>query len=65
MMIDWEPLAKQLTDTIAGQVDLSPQWRDAFERTPRHRFVPRFWGLDGYNRPTELVDGTNPEQRDQ
>jgi protein-L-isoaspartate(D-aspartate) O-methyltransferase len=63
-MIDWEPLAKQLADAIAAETELEPVWRAVFEQTPRHVFVPRFWGLDGYNRPAELVDGADPDQQE-
>lgn len=62
-MIDWEPLARQLAAAIADQVELSTQWREALARTPRHHFVPRFWDLDQYNNPAELVDGADPEQQ--
>ncbi|THV39478.1 hypothetical protein [Glycomyces buryatensis] len=37
---DWRPLAAALTEEISHEVSLSPEWREAFEQTPRHRFVP-------------------------
>ncbi len=40
----------------------SPGWRAAFERVPRHLFVPRFHYDDGSDR--RVVDGAVPEQRD-
>lgn len=40
----------------------SPGWRAAFERVPRHVFVPRFEYYDGQRH--RVVDGAVPEQRD-
>ena len=39
----------------------SPEWRLAFERVPRHLFVPRFH-LEWEDR---TLDGSDPEQRDE
>lgn len=65
-MIDWQPRAKQLAETITAQGGFTdPRWRAAFEATPRHLFVPRYWELGQYNIPTTLIDGANPEQREQ
>jgi protein-L-isoaspartate(D-aspartate) O-methyltransferase len=41
----------------------SPEWRAAFERAPRHVFVPRFYRDVGTER--HLVDGTSSGQRDE
>lgn len=50
------------SDLSATGVLRSPRWRQAFERVPRHSFVPRFYR----NRDAawELVDGSAPEQHD-
>jgi protein-L-isoaspartate(D-aspartate) O-methyltransferase len=63
-MIDWEPLAKALADSLAADLDLDPQWQEAFAHTPRHHFVPRFWALDQFNTPADLVDGADPDERE-
>lgn len=57
-MTDWQPWAATLTDKLAADSAIADdQWRAAFEGTPRHVFVPRYWELDEYNRPSRLVDG--------
>lgn len=64
--IEWQPQAKTLVDALAEQGELAdPVWRRAFEQTPRHVFVPRFWQLGQYNIPTTLVDGCDPGVRTQ
>lgn len=40
--MDWRERARAL----ASSLQLSPEWREAFEATPRHMFVPRFFGND-------------------
>lgn len=65
-MIDWEPLAKQLAEAVAaGGELLNSAWRQAFQQTPRHLFVPRFWELGKYNVPETLIEGVNPASRQQ
>lgn len=61
-MIDWRPWARQLADTLATTRGLDPEWYEAFAKTPRHVFVPRYWALDEYHHPAELVDGADPDQ---
>ncbi|WP_238324132.1 methyltransferase domain-containing protein [Salinispora pacifica] len=57
-MTDWQPWAATLADKLAAASAIADdQWRAAFEGTPRHVFVPRYWELDEYNRPSRLVDG--------
>jgi protein-L-isoaspartate O-methyltransferase len=56
----WQALAKQLAEAIAATGELTDStWRRAFDETPRHVFVPRYWALDEYNRPMQLIDGAN------
>ena len=65
-MTNWQPMAAQLAADLAGKgVITDPGWRRAFEQTPRHLFVPRFWALDQFNAPARLVDGADPDQREQ
>ncbi|MBV9312959.1 MAG: hypothetical protein JO100_04295 [Pseudonocardia sp.] len=52
--LDWTHRASQLA---AHGVLTDPAWREAFEKVPRHVFVPGFWALDTHNAPTRLVDG--------
>ncbi|MGH8905627.1 MAG: ATP-grasp peptide maturase system methyltransferase [Egibacteraceae bacterium] len=65
-MIDADPalvaeLLHRLTAQLAAEGALrSPEWRAAFERTPRHRFVPRFYRRTSSGR--KLVDGARPER---
>lgn len=62
--VDWQPRARELASTLTESgVITDPAWRAAFEATPRHVFVPRFWALDEYNAPARLVDGADPNQR--
>jgi protein-L-isoaspartate O-methyltransferase len=62
----WRDCSRALADALrdAGAIT-SPEWHDAFAETPRHRFVPRFYAMDSFNSPRTLVDGANPEQREQ
>ncbi|WP_307962239.1 methyltransferase domain-containing protein [Salinispora arenicola] len=53
-------MADHLTAESAITVD---RWRAAFESTPRHVFVPRYWELNEYNSPSRLVDSTVPSHR--
>jgi protein-L-isoaspartate O-methyltransferase len=46
-MADWRSRAADLADEIRATVDLSPAWHAAFASTPRHVFVPRFYGGRG------------------
>ncbi|MGH8900020.1 MAG: methyltransferase domain-containing protein [Egibacteraceae bacterium] len=58
-----EELLRGLAEDLAASGALrSPQWRQAFERTPRHVFVPRFYRRTPSGR--ELVDGARREQRE-
>lgn len=66
-MTEWQQRAATLADRLAdGDAPAinDPRWREAFAATPRHVFVPRFYALDEFNSPRELVDGTDPAQRD-
>jgi protein-L-isoaspartate(D-aspartate) O-methyltransferase len=66
MRRDWQPRAAALAADLAGKGAISdPAWRRAFEATPRHLFVPRFWALDRFNAPERLVDGADPAQREE
>ena len=57
-MSDWHRLARALAEELAGQGALTPEWSAAFEQTPRHLFVPRFYTLDN-----QLIDGDDPDNR--
>lgn len=60
----WEARARELAEKLVADGTIAhPLWRMAFENTPRHVFVPRFWALDQYNAPARLVDGANPAQQ--
>jgi protein-L-isoaspartate(D-aspartate) O-methyltransferase len=37
---DWRPVAAALAAQLTADGDLSPDWREAFERVPRHVFLP-------------------------
>jgi protein-L-isoaspartate O-methyltransferase len=57
----WQTRAGELAEKLTADGTITdPLWRTAFENTPRHVFVPRFWALDKYNAPTRLIDGANP-----
>lgn len=57
----WQARAGELAEKLTADGTMTdPLWRKAFESTPRHVFVPRFWALDTYNAPTRLVDGADP-----
>ncbi len=57
----WRTRAGELAEKLTADGTITdPLWRTAFEDTPRHVFVPRFWALDKYNAPTRLIDGANP-----
>lgn len=43
----------------------TPAWRKAFERVPRHVFVPRFFLDREHTGRYEPVDGSNPGQHDE
>jgi protein-L-isoaspartate(D-aspartate) O-methyltransferase len=42
----------------------TPRWITAFERVPRHLFVPRFFADPAHTGAWDLMDGTAPDQRD-
>lgn len=57
----WRSRACELVEKLTADGTITDSlWRKAFENTPRHVFVPRFWALDKYNAPTRLVDGADP-----
>ncbi|WP_353890555.1 methyltransferase domain-containing protein [Micromonospora sp. WMMA1363] len=57
-MTDWQPQAAKLADSLAAESAIVDyRWRAAFEATPRHVFVPRYWALNEYNSPVRVVDG--------
>jgi protein-L-isoaspartate(D-aspartate) O-methyltransferase len=61
---EWEARACKLAEKLVANGSIThSSWRAAFESTPRHVFVPRFWALDQYNAPARLVDGANPAQQ--
>ena len=59
MMTDWRPLAMTLAAEMTSQGVLAPDWRPAFEQTPRHLFVPSF-----YTPARELIVGDDPDNHD-
>lgn len=53
----WRQRAAALADELARAGTLTdPAWRVAIEQTPRHVFVPRFYGGDD-----TIIDGANPD----
>lgn len=53
----WRQRAAALADELArAGVLTDPRWRVAIEQTPRHVFVPRFYGDDD-----TIIDGANPD----
>ncbi|MGI5207305.1 hypothetical protein ACQEU6_37725 [Spirillospora sp. CA-108201] len=41
-------LSERLVSELTGAGDLTPEWRAAFEKVARHRFIPdRVWVQDG------------------
>lgn len=40
-MTDWRALARTLAAQLAAEGRLTGQWREAFEHTPRHLFLPQ------------------------
>ncbi|MBV9013729.1 MAG: methyltransferase domain-containing protein [Pseudonocardiales bacterium] len=57
----WRTRACELADNLTTDGAITGSlWREAFQNTPRHVFVPRFWALDKYNAPTYLIDGADP-----
>jgi protein-L-isoaspartate O-methyltransferase len=62
-----EKLRVQLVETLVAEGRIrSEQWRRAFERVPRHLFVPRFYRYPRYPEPGRVVvDGSDPEQREE
>ncbi len=60
----WQSRACELAEPLTADGAITDSlWRKAFENTPRHVFVPRFWALDKYNAPTRLIDGADPAQQ--
>jgi len=60
-----EELAKPYLEKLIANLEergvlRSPEWRTAFRRTYRHRFVPRVFQYTGTE--WELLDGSRPEQ---
>jgi methyltransferase of ATP-grasp peptide maturase system len=55
---------RALASTLSSQ-GISPRWRDAFERVPRHVFVPQFFLDQAHNGLYELIRGTDPRQHDE
>lgn len=65
-MTDWQHRAAQLAANLARKGAIADElWRRAFEQVPRHLFVPRFWALDQFNAPVRLVDGADPDRREE
>ncbi len=56
---DWRPLAGKLTETIAQEVRLDPEWRRAFEQTPRHLFVPGVPIAEAYEDESIVIQTVN------
>jgi protein-L-isoaspartate O-methyltransferase len=54
---DWQRKARALTQQLADEAVLDPSWRAAFENTPRHIFVPRF-----YRHDMTVLDGSDPRR---
>jgi protein-L-isoaspartate O-methyltransferase len=64
-MIDPEALSLRLAERLAERGDLGEEaWRRAVERVPRHLLVPRF-SEDSEDGGAHVVDGANPEQREE
>lgn len=59
-MIDWQGRARALTQELEDADALDESWRAAFQETPRHVFVPRFYRPD-----MSLVDGSDPRQHEE
>lgn len=56
----WQPLARRLAEHLTAEGVLNdPAWREAFERTPRHLYLPRFHDLDDRGRlgPVQTLSG--------
>ncbi|WP_018348245.1 methyltransferase domain-containing protein [Longispora albida] len=60
-MTTWQDRARTLTDQLAAEGVLAPGWREAFESTPRHVFVPEFYRRDD----GALISGADRAQRDE
>ncbi|MGH3622953.1 MAG: hypothetical protein ACRDQ5_14340, partial [Sciscionella sp.] len=64
--VEWQRRARELAEALITEGAITETaWREAFERTPRHVFAPRYWALDEYNAPACLVDGADPDQQDE
>ena len=59
-MIDWKVRARLLVQRLVDAGVLDENWRDAFENTPRHVFVPRFYRPD-----MTVLDGSDPREREE
>lgn len=59
-MTDWQSKARTLAQQLADEAVLDRGWRAAFENTPRHIFVPRF-----YRHDMTVLDGSDPEHHRQ
>lgn len=61
---DWHARARGLAAHLTTEEAITDRaWRDAFEHTPRHLFVPTYWALDDFNAPDHIVDGADPDQQ--
>ena len=59
-MIDWKSSARALTEQLVHTEVLDESWLEAFQNTPRHVFVPRFYRLD-----MTVPDGSDPRYREE
>ncbi|MGQ0717248.1 MAG: methyltransferase domain-containing protein [Pseudonocardiales bacterium] len=55
-MTGWQSKARALAQQLTDAAMLDRSWRAAFESTPRHIFVPRF-----YRHDMTVLDGSDPE----
>lgn len=60
----WRFRAERLVGELTAAGHVGPTWRRVIAAVPRHRFVPRFWRLDSYNRPSVLIDPAVDRQRE-
>jgi protein-L-isoaspartate(D-aspartate) O-methyltransferase len=59
-------LRRALVASLSADGQLcSPEWQAAFERVPRHVFVPRLFLDREHDGHFAVIDGSNPAQRDQ
>lgn len=61
---DWQPRAAILAESLSAAGAVRDEaWHAAFQATPRHLFIPRYWEQDSYGSPTTLVDGADAKHR--